>query len=116
MRKELKVIANNETFTLGYGLVSGALKEGNQPPVSLYCGPVDLESVHLALYYANRTVLRLLVDEFNVPLDKTDDFLVSAMSEALVKEYNNSVKGQADLDYVRTHIHFCEEHKGSEEL
>jgi hypothetical protein len=109
MRRNIKVIAGDEVMILKGALISGDLEDGIGSPTSMYIGKMDLDYIHRALYYANRTVLRILVDEFGIPLDKTDDFLVSAMSEALVKEYNNSVSGNSDLDYKRTRVSYMEE-------
>lgn len=109
MRKDIRVIAGDETMTLKGALISGDLDDGIGSPTSMYIGMMDLDDIHRALYYANRTVLNILVDEFNIPFEKTDDFLVSAMSEALVKEYNNRALGRTDLDYRRTKVTFKDE-------
>lgn len=101
MTKNMRITVGDESYLLKSAIISGKMDNIFDSPVSMYGGPIDLDELHTALYYTNRTVIKLLVDEFGIPLEKTDDFLVSAMSEALVKEYNNSTSGDSDMDYKR---------------
>ena len=110
MTNEFKIIAGNESYILKSAIISGKLDNFLNSPISMYGGAVDLNEVHNALYYANRTVVRLLVDEFKIPLEKVDDFLVSALSEALIKEYNNAVSGDSDMDY-KSRVHYSKDNQ-----
>jgi hypothetical protein len=93
----IKVEFDTEKLIMKSAIVSG-LSEHDSRPISCYAGKLNPDEIHSALYYANRTVIRLLVEEFNVPLDMVDDFLLSALSEALTREYNNRNKGVDDMD------------------
>lgn len=100
-RPNVKITLGTEKFVLKSALIGGTMDNFLGTPASMYGGAIDLDELHTALYYANRAVLQILVNELNIPLDKTDGFLVSAMSEALVKEYNNQATGECDIDYER---------------
>lgn len=95
---EMRLIIADEMMTFDNALVSGKLNDPDQTPSSLYNGELDLQEIHSALYYANRTVIKLLVEELDVSFEHVDDFLLSAVSEAITKEYNALNKDDSDLD------------------
>lgn len=83
----VKVFVAGEKFDFDTVLCAGK-KDKDDAPVTFYCGSADLNEVHNALYYINRTVIRTLANEFGIALDDMDDFFNSAISEAFTKEYN----------------------------
>jgi hypothetical protein len=92
---KIKVVFADEIMTLENALISGKLTDGS--PTSCYIGSIDPDEIHNYLYYAHRAIIRLLVDQFDVPFDEVDNFLLSALAEALTKEYNNRAKGESDM-------------------
>jgi hypothetical protein len=102
MSKMVTVTMGDETMELSCALVSGRMNDVYGMPTSCYAGNLDPDDIHTALYYANRTVIRMLTEEFHVPIEKVDEFLLSALSEALVKEHNNRAKGTDDMDIRKT--------------
>jgi hypothetical protein len=88
-----------EKVELESALVSGYSADTARSPFSVYAGPLDLDCIHTALFFANRTVIKLLVDEFDIPLDHNlDEFLISATAEAITKEYNERRNGQSSVE------------------
>lgn len=83
-----KVFVAGEEFDFDTVLCAGKKDDDNRP-VTFYSGSADLDEVHNALYYINRTVIRTLSNEFGIALNDMDDFFHSAISEAFTKEYNH---------------------------
>jgi hypothetical protein len=102
MNKSINVVFADEHFKLSSALISGKIDDNYGTPTSCYAGSLNPEEVHSALFYAHRAVIRILIDEFNVPLENVDDFLLSALSEALTKEYNNHARGETDMDIKKS--------------
>ena len=98
MDNTMKVSFSGESFELTSALVSGRMTDRHGTPTSLYGGPLELEEIHSALYYANRTVIRLLTEEFSVALEDCDEFIISALTEALNKEWNERNTGDSTVD------------------
>ena len=68
-------------------LIAG--KEANgENSTSMYIGHLDLDELHNALFYINSGIIKILTGELDIPLDNCDDFLLSAISEALTREWN----------------------------
>ena len=86
-----------EVIELDSALISGVTSE-HDSPLSLYSGRLDLEEIHNALFYANRAILKVMMDEFGIPLANSEDFLLSAVTEAVTAEYNARVSGNIDVD------------------
>lgn len=87
-----------EIFRMESALISGVMNDEIASPMSLYSGKLDLEEVHSALFYANRAVIKILMDEFGIPLDCSEEFLLSAVTEAVTEEYNSRSTGNLDVD------------------
>jgi hypothetical protein len=98
IKDPIKVEYSVEKFEMQSALISGKVNDYIGTPTSVYCGPLNLDEIHTALYYTNRTVIRLLVDEFGIDIDRVDEFILSALSEALTKEWNNDRTGETDID------------------
>jgi hypothetical protein len=99
----INILFADEHMTMENALIAGRLADGS--PTSCYIGSIHPDEIHSALYYAQRAIIRLMVDQFEVPLDDVDKFLLSALSEALTKEYNNRAKGESDME-VRASVKF----------
>jgi hypothetical protein len=98
----LKIVFDNTIqIEMKNALVSGRLDDFAKSPTSLYSGLLDLEEIHEAAFYAHRAVLKLLLDEFDFSLDDAESFLLSAVSEAVTKEYNVRVSGISDADVTK---------------
>lgn len=105
---KIKVTFANEVMEMENALIAGRLTDGS--PTSCYMGSIDPDEIHSYLYFTHRAVIRLLVDQMGVPFEKVDDYLVSALSEAMVKEYNNRVRGESDMN-VRASMMFKKNQK-----
>jgi hypothetical protein len=99
----INILFADEHMTMDNALIAGRLADGS--PTSCYIGSISPDEIHSCLYYAQRAIIRLMVDQFEVPLDDVDSFLLSALSEALTKEYNNRAKGESDME-VRASVKF----------
>jgi hypothetical protein len=93
---KIKIQFADEIMFLENALLSGRQMDGS--PTSCYIGTMDPDEIHSYLYFANRAVIKLLVDQFNLPLEEAENFLISALGEALTKEYNNHFTGESDMD------------------
>jgi hypothetical protein len=93
---KIKITFANEVMDLENALISGRLEDGS--PTSCYIGVMDLDELHSYLYFTHRAVIKLLVNQLGVPFGEVDSFLVSALSEAVVKEYNEKARGESDMD------------------
>ena len=100
---EINIFFADERMKLDNALIAGRLEDGS--PTSCYIGSIDPDEIHSCLYYSQRAIIRLLTDQFKVPLEEVDSFLLSALAEALTKEYNNSIKGENDMD-IRASMKF----------
>lgn len=100
--EKLIITFSEEKFEMKNALISGRNNDFFGSPISIYCGALDLEEIHHSLFYIHRAVLKLLLDEFDFPLDECDDFLLSAVSEALTKEWNvrNGMKENVAVNKV----------------
>jgi hypothetical protein len=99
----INILFADERMNLDSALISGRQMDGS--PTSCYIGSIDLDEIHSALYYSHRAIIHLLTDKFDVPFEEVDNFLLSALAEALTKEYNNKLKGESDMD-VRASMKF----------
>lgn len=102
MSDGIKVTFSGETMEFSSALFGGAANDFVNSPLSVYCGSLDLDELHNALFYINRTVLKVLIDELEIPLDECDEFLFSAVMEALTKEYNVRHGGNPDMHIRKT--------------
>jgi hypothetical protein len=84
--KLVEVTFDNEVLKLESSLVAG--KELDGANISMYVGPLDLDILHHNLFLVNSGVLKILTKELGVSLDNCDEFLLSALTEALVYEWN----------------------------
>lgn len=84
--KLVEVKFDNETLSLESVLIAG--KEPDNANVSMYVGPLDLDILHHNLFLINSGVIKILTKELGVNLDNCDEFLLSAITEALVYEWN----------------------------
>jgi hypothetical protein len=105
---DIKVQYETERMNLDIMLVGGRDVTGH--PTSAYIGPLNPDDIHNCLYYANRAIIKLFVNHFHVPFDDVDNFMISALSEAMTKEYNDHRAGRSDLE-ARTSIKFNKNQK-----
>jgi hypothetical protein len=84
--RQVEVKFSDETTKLESALIAG--KESNGGSISMYVGPLDLDELHHNLFLVNTGVIKILTRELGVKLDDCDDFLISAITEALVYEWN----------------------------
>lgn len=84
--KQIHVRFDNETLRLESALIAG--KEPDSNNISMYVGPLSLDDLHQNLFLINSGVIKILTKELGVNLDNCDDFLLSAVTEALVYEWN----------------------------
>lgn len=102
MRKNpIKVSYTSESFEMESALISGRTNDFIGVPTAVYCGSLDLDEIHSALFYANRAVIMLLRDEFEVSTEECDKFVLSALTEALTKEWNVGRDGNTDVEVRR---------------
>jgi hypothetical protein len=89
-----------ETYHFESALISGT-NEKDGLPVTLFSGRLDIDDIHKLLVYTHRTVVKMLVDHFDIPLENVDSVLYSAMSTALEKEFNIKMGLEVDSDQQR---------------
>lgn len=94
----VKIDFSGEIIELENVLIGGRAAKEPYAPMSLYGGKLNLDELHNSLYYINRAVIHLLVNEFEIDLEEVDGFLLSALSESLVKEYNLQSEGRSDAN------------------
>jgi hypothetical protein len=100
---DVRVLYENERMDLEIMLVGGKTSDGY--PTSAYIGPLHPDDIHNCLYFANRAIIKLFANQFKVPWDDIDSFMISALSEAMTKEFNDYKNGHSDLE-ARTSIKF----------
>jgi len=83
----IQVRCENELIELENALIAGKEADGRST-TAMYMGRLNLDELHNALFYANTGVIKILTEQLDIPLDNCDDFLLSALSEALTREYN----------------------------
>jgi hypothetical protein len=83
----IQVKCGDELVELENALIAGKESDGLST-TALYMGRLDLDELHNALFYANTGVLKILTEQFEIPLENCDDFLLSALSEAFTRELN----------------------------
>lgn len=83
----IRIHFQDEYMQLENALVAGKELDG-RTNTTMYMGPLDLDELHNALFYINTGVLKILSEQLEIPLENCDDFLLSAVSEALTKEWN----------------------------
>ena len=105
---DIKVQYETEKMDLDIMLVGGRNTDGY--PTSAYIGPLFPDDIHNCLYYANRAIIKLFANQFKVPWDDIDTFMLSALSEAMTKEFNDQRLGRSDLE-ARTSIKFNKNQK-----
>jgi hypothetical protein len=76
-----------EEMELTNVLISG-LSEKTGKQQTVYLGDNDLNALHTALFFINRSIARVLRSEFNMSEDDMDIFLMSATNEAITAEFN----------------------------
>lgn len=96
INKNIEIRFNGETVRMESALIAG--KETRENNTSMYIGPLNLDEIHNALFLVNTGVLKILTRELGVELDDCDDFLLSAMSEALTYEWNAQRGKVPDVD------------------
>src|SRR5687767_5669051 len=98
MRNNIKIIFSGEMLEMKSALIGGRSDDFEESPTSLYAGPLDLDEIHTSLFYVNRAVIKLLMDEFSMSMDLAEEFVTSAFTEAFTKEYNVRISGKTDMD------------------
>jgi len=83
----IQVRCGDEIVELENALIAGKESDGLST-TAMYMGRLNLDEIHSALYYANTGVIKILTEQLDIPLDNCDDFLLSALSEALTRQYN----------------------------
>lgn len=83
----IRVTCEDELVELENALIAGKESDGRST-TAMYMGRLNLDELHNALYYANTGVIKILTEQLDIPLDACDDFLLSALSEALIRERN----------------------------
>lgn len=83
----IQVRYQDELIELENALLAGKEADG-RTTTAMYMGRLDLDELHNALFYINTGVLKILSEQLEIPLENCDDFLLSAVSEALTKEWN----------------------------
>ena len=78
----MKSDLRDETIELESALIAG--KEPNGGNISMYVGPLALDESTHNLFLINSGVIKILTRELDIKLDDCDDFLISAITEALV--------------------------------
>lgn len=96
----IKVTFADEKMEFRNAIMSGRTADGN--PTACYVGKIDPDEIHTSLFYAHRAVIRLLVDHFGVPFEEVDSFLISALVEALTKEFNNRANDEEDMEVLKS--------------
>jgi hypothetical protein len=86
INKLVEIKFDNDVLKLDSTLVAG--KEHNGSNISMYIGPLDFDLLHHNLFLINSGVIKILTKELGVSLDNCDEFLLSALTEALVYEWN----------------------------
>lgn len=86
INKSVEIRFKDEIIRMESALIAG--QESEQNSTSMYIGPLNLDEIHKALFLVNTGVLKVLTRELGIDLDDCDDFLLSAMSEALTYEWN----------------------------
>lgn len=83
----IRVRCADELIELESALIAGKEADGRST-TAMYMGRLDLDELHNALFYVNTGVIKILTEQLDIPLDACDDFLLSALSEALTRQYN----------------------------
>lgn len=96
----IQVKCGNELVELENALIAGKEADGRST-TAMYMGRLDLDELHNALYYANTGVIKILTEQLEIPLENCDDFLLSALSEALVREYNVQNGHAPDVNFSK---------------
>ena len=86
MDNTIEIRFKNEIVRMESALIAG--QETRENSTSMYVGPLSLDEIHKALFLVNTGVLKVLTQELDIDLDDCDDFLLSAMSEAITYEWN----------------------------
>ena len=86
INRQVEVRFSDETTKLESALIAG--KEPNGGNISMYVGPLALDDLHHNLFLISSGVIKILTRELGIKLDDCDDFLISAITEALVYEWN----------------------------
>lgn len=84
--RTVEINFQTESFRMENALIAGQEIDGKY--TAMYIGQLDLDDLHNALFYVNMSVLKILTKQLGIDLNDCDDFLLSAISEALTKEWN----------------------------
>jgi hypothetical protein len=95
--KIINITFNDELVRMNSALIAG--KETAGTHTSMYVGPLNLNELHNTLFLINTGVLKILTQELDIDLDDCDDFLLSAISEAITYEWNVQ-RGKANAPRV----------------
>jgi hypothetical protein len=98
MSNTIKVTYGQETMHLKNVLLGGRIDDYHEQPTSFYGGVLDLDEIHNSLHHIIRAVIKMLTSEFEIPLEEVDDFVLSALAEAITKEWNVIHSGHSDVD------------------
>jgi hypothetical protein len=99
-KRTIEIHFQGEKIIMDNALIAG--KESSQLHyTAMYGGSLDLDELHNLLFYAQSTVIKILTGQFDIPFEHVDDFLLSAMSEAITKEWNVMQGKARDVDIER---------------
>lgn len=98
--KTVKIEFQNEIIEMENVLIAGR-EAHEQLYTAMYGGSLDLDELHNLLFYTQTTVIKILTGQFEIPFERVDDFLLSAMSEAITKEWNVMHGKAPDVDIER---------------
>jgi hypothetical protein len=83
----IRITCQDVEIELESALITGKEADGLSY-TAMYMGRLDLDELHNALFYANTGILKILTEQLDIPLENCDDFLLSAISEALTRQWN----------------------------
>lgn len=98
--RKIEVRFQDEIIVMDNALIAGK-ESSKQFYTAMYGGSLDLDELHNLLFYTQTSVIKILTGQFEIPFDKVDDFLLSAMSEAITKEWNVMHGKARDVDIER---------------
>lgn len=86
MDKKVILLLDGEAIEIKNALIGARMENEDNTPFSVYAGSMDISELGLSLLHIFRAVLKINTEEFDMPMNLAEEFILFTLREAVVLE------------------------------
>ena len=83
MDKKVMLVMDGEIIYIENALIGARMEDKDHTPFSVYAGQMDIGEIGLSLLQIFRAVLKINMDEMDMPMRTAEDFILFTLKEAV---------------------------------